>query len=572
MKNRLWISFIAMVAAIVLLVPAIAQESAPPHGAAGASAPATAGIRRDRFLSGKAVELSDDFAEALGVIANQYATSNGLDYNAVTKSAIIGMLRSLDPHSNYFDPKEFEEFLTEQRSEYFGIGTSIGDHQVGDVTSTYIMETFNNSPAARAGLRYGDRIVAVNGESMSGKSYHDVRERIRGPQGTKVSITIEHAATRQQETVEITRDAVPQPSIPDAYMLRPGVGYIAMTGGFNMTTADEFQAKLDELHAKGLNSLVLDLRNNPGGLVSQAVRIADIFLQRGQVIVSQKGRVRGSSHTYLATNTAPDPTALVILVSRGTASASEILVGAMQDHDRALVVGETTFGKGLVQAPFPLPYNAGLLLTFAKYYTPSGRLIQRDYSNGGFYDYLVQGLTRADDADKRPMVAPPVPVGAVSRTDTGRPVYGGGGIAPDDSVKPRIITAAQRRLNDPIFAFTRELVNGRIAGFDAYHVKGPIEYNHNLKPSDFPITEPLYNAFKAFVAAHPAMKLSAAQIERNRAFVQDQLRFEICTAAYGTISALEVFNASDPQVAKATELLPRARDLAALAAARSRAQ
>jgi carboxyl-terminal processing protease len=287
---------------------------------------------------------------------------------------------------------------------------------------------------------------------MKGKTFSEVRKFLLGPRSTIVKVTVEHADTRQTETVTITRDAVPLPSIPQAYMVRPGVGYVAMTGGFNLTTADEFQEALQDLHSRGMNMLILDLRGNRGGLLIQAVRVANTFLQRGQLIVTQKGRIRGSSETFKAVNDVPDPVPLVVLVNNDTASAAEIVAGALQDHDRALIVGETTFGKGLVQLPIQLEYDSALLLTIAKYFTPSGRLIQRDYSDGGFYDYYRH---RADET--------PTPKnGPEKRTDSGRTVYGGGGIAPDEVAKPAENNPSDGRLADPIFAFALELATGRV--------------------------------------------------------------------------------------------------------------
>src|SRR5262249_11385970 len=272
-----------------------------------------------------------------------------------------------------------------------------------------------------------------------------------------------------------------------AYMLRPGVGHVGMTGGFNLTTADEFEQALKSLHTKGMNMLVLDLRGNRGGLLIQAVRVANTFLQRGQMIVTQKGRFRDSSQQYAAVNENPDNVPVVVLVNGETASAAEIVAGALQDHDRALIVGETTFGKGLVQFPFQLDYDSALLLTIAKYFTPSRRLIQRDYWSGGFYNYYFPGGPAADRDKQTPPQA-----GPESHTDTGRAVYGGGGISPDENVKPGIITAAERHVRDVLFAFSLELTSGRVQGFDSYKIQGPIEFDHDLADEDYPITDALF--------------------------------------------------------------------------------
>jgi carboxyl-terminal processing protease len=313
------------------------------------------------------------------------------------------------------------------------------------------------------------------------------------------------------------------------------------------------------LHSKGANSLVLDLRDNPGGFLDQAIHVAQVFLPYGQPILTQKGRNGLRDYRYDSKNRSADPIPLVILVNENTASASEIVAGAMQDHDRALIVGQTSFGKGLVQSIIPLDYGAGLTLTSAKYYTPSGRLIQRDYADNGFYDYYTHGgSNRLDqkDEDSRP-------VGPEKKTDTGRKVYGGGGIAPDESVKARTITGAQRRLLSPLFAFTRELVNNRISDITGYSVPGSIDFGHQLQPDDFPVAEPIFKAFKEFVAGDPTFKGLAPLVDHNRSFIELQLRFNIATAAYGRVTADRVFiTTDDQQVATAVGVLPRARDLA----------
>jgi carboxyl-terminal processing protease len=510
--------------------------------------------------------IKSDLAEALSVIQANHIDGKKLDYNSIFKSSISGMLSVLDPHSTYFDPVEFASFKTEQRSEYFGIGATIEDLHEGTDVNTFIRATFDESPAARAGLRFGDRITAVDGQSMQGKTFPEVRKFLLGPRGTVVKVTVNHAGNHQTETVSITRDAVSLPSIAQTYMVRPGVGYVAMTGGFNTTTADEFEVSLKDLHTKGMNMLILDLRENRGGLLIQAVRVANTFLQRGQMIVSQKGRFRDSSQAYAAVNEAPDNVPLVVLVNGNTASAAEIVAGALQDHDRALIVGETTFGKGLVQYPFQLDYDSALLLTIAKYFTPSGRLIQRDYSNGGFYNYYFPGGLAAD---KNPKANPQN--GPESHTDTGRAVYGGGGISPDEVAKPGTISANERHLRDSIFAFALELTTGRVPGFETYKVQRAIEFQHDLQADDFPVTDALFKALKQFAASKPIFKVTPEQFDRSRPFAERQLRYNVLSAAYGYRTATQVFNEGDPQIARAVEAMPRARDLA-LSANRARAR
>ncbi len=514
--------------------------------------------RPTKAITTEKIEL--DMAEALTLVQDNYIGGKNLDYNELFKTSITSMLHTLDPHSNYFDAKEFEQFRTEQSSQYFGIGASIGSlsDKDGKTIATFIRATFQDAPANRAGFRYGDKIVEINGVSMLGKTSAEVSGNLRGPRGTIAKIVVEHYGTGARQTVEIIRDAVSQPSIPEAYMIRPGVGYIAMTGSFNQTTYSEFRQAMAELKAQGMTQLVLDLRNNGGGLVREALQVANTFLTRGQNIFTQKGRLDGVESPYPAENVNPDTTPIVMLVNRNTASASEILAGALQDHDRALIVGENTFGKGLVQNPFVVEYGSMLLLTIAKYQTPSGRLIQRDYSDGNLYNYYTDGGSLRDDKVEIK------PKGLESKTDLGRKVYSGGGINPDEIIKPQTITTEkarfQQKFNDPIFAFTLDLAFGKIKGFETYKVDRPITFSYDLKATDFPITDNLYQTFKKYAAEK--YNLTAAQTDREREFVERVLRTELVTAAYGTTTSLQVFNEYDLQLKKAIELMPQAKQLA----------
>jgi carboxyl-terminal processing protease len=504
--------------------------------------------------------IQTDLREALSVIEGNYAGSKTINYNEVFKSSIDSALHTLDPHSNYFDSKEFEQFRTDQSSRYYGIGATIGDlsDASGNVIATYIKATFDGAPAQKAGLRYGDKIIEVNGVSMLGKPFSEVRNHLRGPEGTSAKIIIERLGTGKRETVEIIRGAVPQPSISEVYMIRPGVGYMALRGGFNTTTYSEFVSAMRELKAAGMQQLVIDLRDNGGGLVSHAYRIANAFLSEGQIVFTQKGRIEGVSDRYAAQNRNPDRSPVVILVNRNTASASEILAGALQDHDRALIVGENTFGKGLVQNPFQLEHGSMLLLTIAKYETPAGRAIQRDYSNGDLYNYYMNGANGAGEptAEK--------PKGPESKTDSGRSVYSGGGINPDVAVKPNTIPIEraryQQRLGSPVFAFAQELVLGKVKGYEAFKVDVPIVYNYDIKASDFPVNDALYAMFRQF--AVDKYKYTAGQIDREREFVTRALRAEMVTAAYGMQTSFQVGNEYDDQLLKAIDLLPQARQLA----------
>lgn len=505
-------------------------------------------------------KIEQDVAEALSLIESNHVAGKKVDYNEVFKSSIDGMLHTLDPHSNYFDAKEFEQFRTDQSSRYYGIGATIGDlsDEKGNVIATYIRATFENAPAHRAGLRYGDKIVEINGTSVLGKPFSEVRTFLLGPRGTPANLVVERYATGKRENIDIIRDAVSQPSIAESYMIRPGVGYIAMTGGFNHTTYAEFVEAMKTLKAKGMKQLVLDLKNNGGGLVGQAYRVANAFLESGQTVFTQKGRLNGTAEPYRAENVNPETLPVVVLVNRNSASASEILAGALQDHDRALIVGETTFGKGLVQNPFQLDYGSMLLLTIAKYETPSGRLIQRDYSDGNLYNYYRNGDISGEDE------TPVKPRGPEAKTDSGRTVYSGGGINPDVVVKAQTITVEkvryQRKLNNPIFAFALDIAFGRVKGFEHYRIDRPIGFDYDINSNDYPITAELFQSFRKF--AVDKYKYTPSQIDKEREFVERALRTELVTAAYGSTTSFQVFNEYDTQLMKAIDLLPQARQLA----------
>ena len=562
--KKLYYFFSSSVLSLVIVSNAFSQPSTVAKS--GPSNPLSAPKSTTKPVSVENIE--QDVAEALSVIESHHIVGKKINYNDVFKSSIERMLQTLDPHSNYFDAKEFEQFRTDQSSRYYGIGATIGDlsDEKGTVIATYIKATFDGAPAHRAGLRYGDKIVEINGTSMLGKSFSDVRNFLRGPRGTQAKILVERYGSGKRETVDIIRDAVSQPSIAESYMVRPGVGYIAMTGGFNQTTYAEFAQAMKTLKSQGMKQLVLDLKNNGGGLVREAYRVANTFLESGQIVFTQKGRLDGTTEPYKADNINPERMPVVVLVNRNSASASEILAGALQDHDRALIVGENTFGKGLVQNPFVLDYGSMLLLTIAKYETPAGRLIQRDYSNGDLYDYYTKGGVKGEGDESR------VTHGTESKTDSGRSVYSGGGITPDVELKPETITIEraryQQKLFNPVFAFALDLTAGRVRGYESNKVNGPIVFDHDINNNDFPVTDGLFQTFKTF--AVEKYKYTPAQIDREREFIERALRTELVTAAYGTTTSLQVSNEYDDQLKKAIDLLPRARQLA-LDAARAKA-
>src|SRR5262249_34805184 len=330
-------------------------------------------------------KIDNDFAKALTLAKENYA--GRIDVERVVKSSVQGMLHTLDPHSSYLDRKEWQSFQNEQRSRYSGIGSTIAQRN-GKV---YIMSPFDGTPSHKAGIRYGDQIVEINGESTESWSSLQVSNNLLGKEGTPVTVKVARLGVAQPLEFKLVRGTVPLPSIASYFMISKGIGYIDLQRGFNTTTADEMSHALRDLHEQGMMSLILDLRGNRGGLVDQAWRVSNDFLYRGQRIVTMRGRPSVFQERDLAAfNTSPDDSPLVVLINRGTASAAEIVAGALQDHDRARLVGESSFGKGLVQSVYTLRDGSGLTLTAGKYYTPSGRLIQRDYSSRSFYDYYLQ--------------------------------------------------------------------------------------------------------------------------------------------------------------------------------------
>src|SRR3989454_1453898 len=389
----------------------------------------------------EADDIEKDYNEALSEISSSYAGE--IDYEKATQAAIQGMLSTLDPHSMYFPYNEFKKLKEDQDSRFYGIGVTIVQHRDG----VYIQSTVEGTPAARLGLRYGDRIVEVDGKDAHDWSSEQVSKNVRGGRGEPVNIKVERAGSEAPYYFTIVRDAVPLPSIRNAYMIRPGTAYVCLTGGFQSTSDEELRDALKKLKGQGMRQEILDMRGNPGGLLNQAIDVASEFLPRGQVVVSVKGRSEYSEPVvYKSGGSDPEDVPLVVLINRNTASASEIVAGAIQDHGRGLIVGETSFGKGLVQKVFQLPFNTGLTLTTARYYTPYGRSLQRDYSNGSLYDYYVRhdpepaaqqhSSTQPSQPASSATPPPRPPTGPAFRTAAGRVFYGGGGITPDIDIKP----------------------------------------------------------------------------------------------------------------------------------------
>src|SRR6266571_2648032 len=466
------------------------------------------------------------FSNVYDVVEQNYAEPVSAD-KAIYNGAIPGMLRVLDPHSNFFDPKQYALLREEQRGKYYGVGMQVGPRN----NKVIVIAPFAGTPAYKAGIHPGDIIIAVDGKPTDNMSTGDVADLLKGPKGTTVRITVLREGSDKPLDFNVVRDEIPRYSVDLHFLIRPGIGYMHVSG-FQETTDHEVAQALDEMG--DLKGLILDLRQNPGGLLSEGVGVADKFLHKGQLIVSHHGRSSPEKRYVAAHGNGGKEFPLVVLVNRGTASAAEIVAGAIQDHDRGLIVGETTFGKGLVQTVYPLSNDTGLALTTAKYYTPSGRLIQRDYSNVSLYDYYFDRDDINNTTNKE-----------VKLTDSGRTVYGGGGIAPDVKVDPIKSNHFQDALlqHYAFFNFAKHYAN-------SHHVTKSFEVDDNT--------------MQEFHKSLDADKVPYAEADlvQNNDWIRSNLKSEIFVDAFGQEEGLKVKAESDPEVVKALDLLPQARALA----------
>src|SRR5688500_5349247 len=490
-----------------------------------------------------------DYMEALDVIDKNYVGK--IDHEKVTDSSIQSMLWSLDPHSSFFTREEFRKLYEEQASQFYGIGVSILQHRDG----VYVQSVVPNTPADKAGLRYGDRFLEVDGKDAREWTSSEVSKNVRGPRNTPVRIKIERATSDKPVDYEIVRGGVPLPSIRNYFMLPNGVGYVGLVQGFQETTSAELDEAMAALEKQGMKSLILDVRGNPGGLLPQAIEVVSRFIPPGQTVVSVKGRSRYASSEELKSHgNVMHRFPLVVMINGGSASASEIVAGAIQDYGRGLVVGTDSFGKGLVQRVFPLPYGTGLTLTTARYYTPFGRSLQRDYSNGSIYEYYSHSDT-AEQGSK------PKPVGAPVTTANGRVLYGGRGIEPDVVAKASENGALRFRINEAAFFFVRQLVAGKVAGFESYKVE---KQDHRLSfaPDSLQISDKLFEGFRQYAVASKDAGLTAENINNLAEHARTRIREELATATHSNEAGVQVLLEADPQVLKAVEVMPEAKRLA----------
>lgn len=470
------------------------------------------------------------FTEVYNVVEQNYAEAVSPD-KAIYNGAIPGMLRVLDPHSNFFDPKSYSLLREEQRGKYYGVGMQVGPRN----NKVIVIAPFAGAPAYRAGIRPGDVIIAVDGKPTDNMNTSDVAELLKGPKGTTVRITVLREGAEKPMEFSIVRDEIPRYSVDLHFMIRPGIGYMHVSG-FQETTEQEVAQALDEMG--DMKGLILDLRQNPGGLLSEGVGVADKFLKKGAVIVSHHGRNSPEKVYRAAHGNSGKDYPLVVLVNRGTASAAEIVSGAIQDHDRGLIVGEATFGKGLVQTVYPLSENTGLALTTAKYYTPSGRLIQRDYNGVSLYDYYYgREEDTSGTADTKNH--------EVKLTDSGRTVYGGGGITPD----VKLAAIKSNHFQDVLlqkYAFFNFAKH--------YLVSHKVDKNFN-------VDENVMQEFRRFLDDQK-IPFTEAELGEANDWVRSNIKAELFISAFGQQEGLRVRAEGDPNVVKSLDLLPKAKELA----------
>jgi carboxyl-terminal processing protease len=497
------------------------------------------GLLGDRALADadKSEATLQSFGRALAVVEDNFVGK--LESKTLIEDAVQGMLHTLDPHSNYLDKDAFSEMKDEQRGKFFGLGIQI--NKPGPDKPLTIIAPIDGTPASRAGLQAGDIISKIEGADTSGLTVQEAVRRLKGEKGSKVTVTIQRPGDDAPFDVTLIRDEIPTHSVPLAHMLDPQTGFVRIAN-FTTTTATELDEAVKRLREQGMKRLILDLRRNPGGLLEQAVQVSERFIPAGKMIVYTRGRVPGSDQDYPASKEAGRlDLPLVVLVDHSSASASEIVSGAIQDHDRGLLVGETTFGKGLVQRVIPLRGGGAVALTTAKYFTPSGRLIQRDYTD--LDDYFLAPEEETDATDAAPESSPGRR--EVQHTDSGRTVYGGGGITPDYVVRAERASPALSRL----------LRDNLVLDFAVRYVPA----HPDLKP-ELPVDKAFRDEFRSYLRSRSVTFDAAAETAWPQ--LETQIRGQIARVKWGAEAQNRILSQADPQVQKALTLFEEASRLA----------
>jgi carboxyl-terminal processing protease len=486
------------------------------------------------------------FTAALNAIESSYVDK--VEPDRLVYGAVRGMLGTLDPHSSFFDPREYAQMRERQEGRYYGIGVSIQAID-GDITA---MLVFEGSPAYKKGIRRGDILSRVAGEDAKGWTVDQAMHKLRGPKGTNVEVGVKRRGYEQLIPIQLTRDEVTIPTVPAYFMIDATTGYIRMQD-FGENTDRDVKHALHDLSSKGMKRLLFDVRGNPGGPLDQAIKVANEFLPKGKMIVYTRGRVTNSDQDYRAQEESEFlDIPIVALANRNSASASEIVTGALQDHDRAYIVGETTFGKALVQSVYRISGGAGLALTTAHYYTPAGRLIQRPW-DASFDEYLSYSL-RDQDADK------PHNPSDLKRTVAGRPVYSGGGIEPDKRIAGPLEGFNPGRFGRALYA------RGAFANYaQKYAAEGDNRIaqqsiGRKTVRSNFVVDDAMVGDFKEQLKSD-RMKIDEEAFAKDIDFIKAMIRFEIDNAVFGIAEARRHLISVDPQAQAALQLFPEAQKL-----------
>ncbi len=503
---------------------------------------------RTRIYAMALAAIEQDYVEPLETLCTtpSLCGSQGLVY-----ASISGMLRTLDPHSSFFPPREFASMRERQGGRYYGIGISIV--KVGP--DVRVASLFEGSPAYRAGIRRGDIIARVGTEDAKNWEIEEVVNRVKGPKGTSVDIAIRRPGLDKLIPLTVERDEIKIASVRTGFMIAPGTGYVRLQD-FSETTNQELGDTLKQLKSQGMERLLLDLRENPGGPLDQAIAVSNRFLRRGELVVETRGRISNANEKYLATEQGGyTDLPLIVLVNRQSASASEIVTGAVQDHDRGLVVGETTFGKALVQSVYPISTGAGLALTTGRYYTPSGRLIQRPW------DSSVDEYVLYTQTEKAGSAAPAHEAAQLRYTDGGRKVYSGGGVEPDHH-----ITGSVEGFNPT--RFSRRLHPGAFVGFaERFTKEGDTRPGaqsaavYKVAPG-WRLTDAMVQEFHDYLVKE-RVRVDEAAFKADQAFIRAMIRYEVDVDLFGVAEARRNLSSVDPQVQAALGYFTEARQLLA---------
>jgi len=497
------------------------------------------------------------FTAALSAIESTYVDK--VDSDRLVYGAIRGMLGTLDPHSSFFDPREYAQMRERQEGRYYGLGITIQAID-GDITAASV---FEGSPAYKKGIRRGDVISKIGGQDAKGWTVEQAMRNLRGPKGTIVQIEIKRRGYEKPIPLQVTRDEVQILTVPAHFMIDSTTGYIRHQD-WGENTDREMRHALSELKSKGMKRLLYDIRGNPGGPLDQAIKVSNEFLPRGKMIVYTRGRVPNSDQDYRATEDSDyTDIPMVVLANRNSASASEIFTGALQDHDRAYIVGETTFGKALVQSVYRISGGAGLALTTAHYYTPSGRLIQRPWDET--FDEYLSYTQREQDSNK------PHNASDLKRTDSGRPVYSGGGIEPDKFVAGQV-----EGFNQTTFG---RMLNSR-GEFEIYAQKFTAEGDTRIEQAstgrrvvsaNFTVDDAMMNEFRDQLKDRK-IKIDENAFKKDIDFIRAMLRYRIDEALFGMAAARQHLIMVDPQAQVALTTFGEAQKLSGLGRGTTRAQ